>query len=100
VQHFFFVFVRYVLLTRLRTVPSPFVFYLFDTFIPRLSRVRTSGFENSRVLPKNKIRHSDPSIDGTIEIVRRFQQVFEAYRMVFKEMKEKISHSNDNVYAK
>jgi hypothetical protein len=46
-----------------------------------------SVFENSRGLPRNKIRHSDPSVDRTIEIVGQLEQVFEPHRTVLKEMK-------------
>jgi len=43
------------------------------------------GFENSRGHPKNKIRHSGPSVGRTIEIGRQLERVFESNRMVFKE---------------
>jgi hypothetical protein len=59
-----------------------------------------SGFETSQGLPKNKIRHSDSSVDRTIEIVQQQEQVFESYPVVVKEMKKKINHSDDNVSAK
>jgi len=88
VQHFFSVLIRYVLLQGFVPYLGPFYFIS----LMHLSRIFRgfvlSGFENSRGLAKNKIGHSDPSVDRTIEIVRQLEQVLRSYRMVFKE-KEK-----------
>jgi hypothetical protein len=51
-----------------------------------------SYFEASQihdVSAKIKIHHSDPSMDRSIKIVRQFEQDFEPYRVMFKELKEK-----------
>jgi hypothetical protein len=37
------------------------------------------------------IYHLDPSVDRRIKIVRQLEQVFDPYRMILKELKEKSS---------
>jgi hypothetical protein len=52
------------------------------------------------VSSKIKIRHSDPSADRSIKIVRKREEVFHPCRMMFKELKEKVAGSHHNVSAK
>jgi hypothetical protein len=48
-----------------------------------------------------KVRLSDPSKDRSIEIVRQLEQVFEPYRMMFKELNEgKESRSHHDISTK
>jgi hypothetical protein len=81
---FFSLFIRYVPLQGFIPYLGPFciISLIHLSFASR--GFVLSCFENSRGLPKNKIRHSDPSVDRTIESVRQLEQVFESYRMVFK----------------
>jgi hypothetical protein len=51
------------------------------------------GFANSRGRPKNKVHHSDPSVDRSIRIVGRLEQVFEPYRMSWRETSSSSYHS-------
>ena len=98
-QHFsLFSFVRYC--SRLCTVPRRFLFHLVIHLSHAFRGFVLSGLENSPCPPKKKGRHSDPSVDRIIEIIRQLEQVFESYRIVFKEMKEKINHFDDDVSAK
>jgi hypothetical protein len=39
------------------------------------------------VAPRITIHHSDPSMDSSIKIVLHLEQVFETYRVMFKELK-------------
>jgi hypothetical protein len=41
------------------------------------------------VTPRIKIHNSDPSMYASIRIVRQLKQVFNPYRIMFKEFKEK-----------
>jgi hypothetical protein len=49
---------------------------------------------NSRGRPKNKIHPSDPSKHEIVNIVLKLEQVFEAYRMMFKELNEGIESNS------
>jgi hypothetical protein len=53
-----------------------------------------------RVAPRIKIHHSDPSMDRMIRNVRQLKQVFEPYRMMFKQLRGKTRSSHHNVSAK
>ena len=60
------------------------------TVILHFSRVLTSRFcEISGLGPRIKIRHSDHSMDRSINISRQFEQEFESCHLMFKGSKEK-----------
>ena len=88
---FFSVFIRYVLLQGFVPYLGPFRFISLIHLSQAFRGFVLSGFENSRGLPENKIRHSDPSVDRTIEIVRQLEQVFESYRMVFNPLNAELN---------
>ena len=69
VQRFVLVFIRYVLLQDFVPYLGPFYLISLINLTRAYRGFVLSGLENSRGLPKNKIRHSDPSVDKTIEIV-------------------------------
>jgi hypothetical protein len=67
--------------------------------IRRFSRVRTARFRKfAGVAPRIETHHSGLSVDGGIRIVGQLKQVFQSYRMMFKELtkKEAVPHNSNS----
>jgi hypothetical protein len=65
------------------------------TLNPRFPWVRTTRYR-----PKNKNKHSGPSVNISILTVGQVEQFFKPYRMMFKELRGNKITSHHNVSAK
>jgi hypothetical protein len=63
-----------------------------NTHCSHLSLFVGSYFAASQVRgvgPRVKMHHTDPSVDTSINTARQLEQVFQPYRRIFKELKER-----------